>query len=131
MAKILKNFEFKTGVGSQKHPWDEYLDGRIHQCGREDFGDIKLNTFGMMLRHRAMKRGKGVKVSIDTEAETVTFQAVEDPTAAERWEAFQQKTKERLARKKAEAAEANGEQTEEETTEEQEEETPAPKRRKK
>lgn len=62
----LKKFEFREAVGRAVYDWNTLLDGNIYQgIEGEDF-QCKAATFGLMLRTRSEKRGKGCRVNQET-----------------------------------------------------------------
>jgi hypothetical protein len=78
MAEVLKEFEFRQGGnGDCKHPWSDWLDGRIHRLNKEDMGNASLRTMAAMFHRHAKKRGKKVHLSIDKKAFTMVVQAYE------------------------------------------------------
>jgi hypothetical protein len=84
--KILKSFEFRSAVGGAKHPWDEWLDGKIRQLDKEDFGETQPKYIVQQAHSRARDRGMQVHASIDKEAGTVTLQAyAASPEVKARW----------------------------------------------
>lgn len=124
MAKVLKSFEFRSAVGGGKYPWDEWLDGQIHQLDADDFGGTDAKYVAHQARNTAQRRNLKCRVSLNEKEQIVVLQAT--PMTDE--EAEQNKAK--LDVRKAEQKEkrlakmqSNGF-----AQYEQEEEAPAPKK---
>jgi hypothetical protein len=76
MAEILKSFEFTRANGGKSiHPWNEWLDGRIHKLSKEDMGNGSLRTLVVVFHRKAKAMGKKVRLSVDKEACTLVCQA--------------------------------------------------------
>lgn len=103
----LKKFEFREAVGRAVYDWNTLLDGNIYQgIEGEDF-QCKAATFGLMLRTRSEKRGKGCRVNQETKEteegvtqNVVTWQAFDytEEKLAERAERSAQRKAQRAAK---------------------------------
>lgn len=98
MAKVLKNFEFKSTGKSSTYDWDTLLDGQIRQLAQGDDYECSNETFSMMARERAKRRMKAVRISKNETG--VVLQAYRATPEQEKAWAAQAKVK---AAKKAEA----------------------------
>jgi hypothetical protein len=77
MAEILNEFAFRqggNGAGS-KHPWNEWMDGRIHKLSKDDMGNASLQTMAASAHRNAKARGKKVRMSINKSEGTIVLQA--------------------------------------------------------
>jgi hypothetical protein len=67
MAKVLKSFTFETrarGGFASKYPWQEWMDGRIHQLeAGKDFNG-KAQTFRYLAAKQAKKLGKTLNFAL-------------------------------------------------------------------
>lgn len=65
MAKVLKSFDFKTGVASaSKYPWNEWLDGRIWEITQGEDYSIKPISMAQNVWKAARDNGKASKIKI-------------------------------------------------------------------
>jgi hypothetical protein len=67
MAKVLKSFTFETrarGGFASKYPWQEWMDGRIHQLeAGKDFNG-KAQTFRYLAVKQAKRLGKTLNFAL-------------------------------------------------------------------
>lgn len=78
MAEVLESFEFKSGGngGKGKHPWNEWLDGKIRKLTVEDWGTAAtVKTIMMSARKMAKLRGMKVRMAYSKEKECLVLQA--------------------------------------------------------
>jgi len=110
-SKVIKKFEFpERSIGESKYPWDEWLDGRIHELSLDD-GE-KADTVRSLAYSQARRRGMTVKVAVTAEGKAMVVQA--SKMTAEQLAERDRQDAERKAKAKAKRAEkaAEAEQAE-------------------
>jgi hypothetical protein len=78
MAQILEEFppRVRRGQQAKKYDWDSLFDGQIWQLARGEDFDSKPISMRQVAYREAASRDIRVRISMNTEAETVTIQAV-------------------------------------------------------
>lgn len=113
--KALKKFDFKPQTESA-YDWDKMFDGGIYVATKGEDFECELNTFKTMLRDRAKKRYKTVKVH--TDENSVTFQAI-DMTPEQREHEDVRRSEREAAKAAAKDAKKNAGEATLETVEEE------------
>lgn len=112
--KTLKKFEFKATSGGfgAKYPWDQMLDGGIHQMVKGEDYDSDDDALIAGIKTAGRKRGKHVKVQkVDGGLVLQATEADEETKAkwAEQIEAAKERNKERAKAKREAAKNGDGE----------------------
>jgi hypothetical protein len=79
MATRLKEMPARKGRASL-HPWKDWTDGSVWKIKQgEDFSG-KLEPMRVRLYSKARELGKKLEIVVDRDAETITFQMVDQPS---------------------------------------------------
>jgi hypothetical protein len=65
MAKNLKSYEFASGGGRQKYPWEQWFNGDIWELTDGDDFQCNIATMRMQTHKQAKARGLRVKTAVD------------------------------------------------------------------